>query len=261
MKKKQTNLKLPDVNKMVAAGSLAARTLQMIGEHVRPGVTTEALDVLVHEYTLQAGATPSPLGYHGFPKSCCTSVNNVVCHGIPGPYVLKDGDIVNIDVTSDLDGFHGDTSATFFVGEVSAEAKRVVEVARQALQVGISVVKDGVRLGDIGAVIQEYVESQGCSVVREYGGHGIGSAMHMLPHVFHIGSKGVGERLRAGQCITIEPMVNLGAPEVELTSDGWAVVTMDSSLSAQFEHSLLITKDGCLVLTQRDAPLKNSEPE
>jgi methionyl aminopeptidase len=251
-----------DLERMRAACQLAADTLVMVGEQLRAGMSTDDINTLVHEYTLQHGARPSPLGYHGFPKSVCTSVNEVVCHGIPGPRVLKNGDIVNVDVTSYLpakDGFHGDTSATFYVGEVSAEARKVVEVARHCLELGIAQVKDNARLGDIGAAIQEYAEAQGCSVVRDYVGHGIGRQFHCAPQVPHYGARGAGKRIKAGMVFTIEPMINLGQYACEVLEDGWTVLTRDRSLSAQFEHTIVVTQSGCEVLTSRKAPLKFSE--
>jgi methionyl aminopeptidase len=251
-----------DLERMRAACQLAADTLVMVGEHLRPGMTTDDINTLVHEYTLAHGARPSPLGYHGFPKSVCTSVNEVVCHGIPGGRVLKAGDIVNVDVTSYLpakDGFHGDTSATFYVGEPSAEAKKVVEVSRRCLELGIEQVKDGARLGDIGAAIQEYAESQGCSVVRDYVGHGIGRVFHCAPQVPHYGTRGAGKRIKSGMVFTIEPMINLGRYECEVLADNWTVLTKDRSLSAQFEHTLVVTQSGSEVLTSRKSVLKHSE--
>jgi methionyl aminopeptidase len=247
---------------MRAACRLAADTLVMVGEHLRPGMTTDEINVLVHEYTLAHGARPSPLNYHGFPKSVCTSINEVVCHGIPGPQVLQDGDIINVDVTSFLpakDGFHGDTSATFYVGEPSEAAKKVTEVARRALELGLAAVHDGARLGDIGAAIQEYAEGKGCSVVRDYVGHGIGRQFHTAPQVPHYGTRGAGKRVKAGMVFTIEPMINLGRYECEVLEDGWTVLTADRSLSAQFEHTIVVTQSGCEVLTQRPVPLKGSE--
>jgi methionyl aminopeptidase len=251
-----------DLERMRAACQLAADTLVMVGEHLRPGMTTDEINTLVHEYTLAHGARPSPLGYHGFPKSVCTSVNEVVCHGIPGPRVLNAGDIINVDVTSYLpakDGFHGDTSATFYVGEPSEAAKKVVEVSREALEVGIAQVKDGARLGDIGAAIQEFAEAQGCSVVRDYVGHGIGREFHTAPQVAHVGTRGAGKRIKAGMVFTIEPMINVGSYECEVLEDKWTVLTADRSLSAQFEHTIVVTQSGCEVLTARKQPLKHSE--
>jgi len=241
---------------------MAAETLVMISEHIRPGVTTEELNTLVHEYTLNQNAVPAPLNYRGFPKSVCTSINEVVCHGIPGPQVLRDGDIVNVDVTTiypKKNGFHGDTSATFYVGEVSPAAKLVTEVARMSLEKAIALVRPGARLGDIGHVIQSFAESKGCSVVRDYTGHGIGRIFHGPPSVSHVGRAGTGMRLKRGMTFTIEPMINIGHYQVELLSDGWTVVTSDRSLSAQFEHTIVVTKSGCEVLTRRPGPLTHSE--
>lgn len=251
-----------DLEKMRAACQLAGDTLVMVGEHLRAGMTTDEINTLVHEYTLSHGARPSPLNYHGFPKSVCTSINEVVCHGIPGSQVLKDGDIINVDVTSYLpakDGFHGDTSATFYVGEPSEAAKKVTEIARQCLELGIAQVRDNARLGDIGAAIQEYAEKQGCSVVRDYVGHGIGRQFHTAPQVPHYGTRGAGKRVKSGMVFTIEPMINLGDYPCEVLADGWTVLTADRSLSAQFEHTIVVTQSGCEVLTARKAPLKNSE--
>ena len=255
-------LKSKDIIKLRRSCELAAKTLTMIGEHVKVGVTTDEINTLVHDYTVAAGARPSPLGYRGFPKSVCTSINNVVCHGIPDGTVLKDGDIINVDVTSYLGaprGFHGDTSATFYVGEASQSTKHVVEVARQSLAVGIAVVKPGAYVGDIGAAVQQYVEDKGCSVVREYCGHGIGREFHCEPTIPHYGRKGTGPKLRQGMVFTIEPMVNLGAKEVAHLDDGWTVLTKDGSLSAQFEHTLIVVKGGVEVLTRREGTLVNSE--
>jgi len=251
-----------DLERMRAACKLAADTLVMVGDHLRAGMTTDDINKLVHDYTLAHDAIPSPLNYHGFPKSVCTSVNEVVCHGIPSAQVLNDGDIINVDVTSYFpakDGFHGDTSATFYVGEPSPEAKKVVEVARHCLELGIAEVKDNARLGDIGAAIQEYAQSQGCSVVRDYVGHGIGRIFHTAPQVPHYGTRGAGKRIKAGMVFTIEPMINLGKYDCEVLADKWTVLTADRSLSAQFEHTIVVTQNGAEVLTQRSAPLKHSE--
>jgi methionyl aminopeptidase len=222
-------------------------------------MTTEEINTFVHEDTIRRGAIPAPLNYHGFPKSVCTSVNEVVCHGIPGPRVLEPGDIINIDVTTIYNGFYGDTSATFYVGEPSPEAKHVTEVSRRSLQLGIAQVRDGARLGDIGAAIQEFAEGEGCSVVRAFVGHGIGRRFHEAPQVSHVGKWGSGLRLRAGMCFTIEPMINVGTFEVEILEDKWTALTADRSLSAQFEHTLVVTKAGCEVLTRRNRRLENSE--
>ena len=239
---------------------LAAETLQVVGDEIRPGMSTLDIDRIVHEHTLSQGARPAPLNYKGFPKSVCTSVNEIVCHGIPDATVLRNGDIVNVDVTHVFEGFHGDTSATFYIGTPSASARHVVEVARRSLDVGIAEVREGARLGDIGAAIQEYVEGEGCSVVRDFVGHGIGRKFHDAPQVKHYGKRGTGERLRAGMTFTIEPMVNEGGWEVEVDADDkWTVRTADRSLSAQFEHTVLVTRDGVEILTARSRPLRNSE--
>ena len=251
-----------ELKQMRASCRLAADTLTMIGEHIRPGITTDEINTIVHDYIVSHGAYPSPLNYRGFPKSVCTSINECVCHGIPDGTVLKDGDIINVDVTTYLpekNGFHGDTSATFYVGEPSPMARHVTEVARQALELGIAAVEPGKRIGDIGHVIQRFVESKGCSVVRDYTGHGIGRIFHTEPSVPHYGRPGTGPRIRRGMTFTIEPMVNIGGYETELMSDEWTVLTRDRSLSAQFEHTLLVTKSGVDVLTRRHAPLVNSE--
>ena len=249
-----------EIEAMRVSCEMAAETLILVGERLRPGMTTEDINTIVHEDTLKRGAYPSPLNYKGFPKSVCTSVNEVVCHGIPGPQVLKDGDIVNVDVTTFYKGFHGDTSATFYVGTPKPEARKCVEAARRALELGIAEVRDGARLGDIGAAIQEYVEAQGCSVVRDFVGHGIGRKFHQEPQVKHFGKRGTGERMKAGMIFTIEPMVNIGRWEVDVDpKDKWTVTTADGSLSAQFEHTVLVTKTGVEVLTKRAKPLRMSE--
>ena len=250
-----------EIEAMRVVCRMAAETLLLVGEKIRPGMTTEEIDKLVHEDTVRRGARPAPLNYKGFPKSVCTSVNDVVCHGIPSPdEVLAEGDIVNVDVTHWFEGFHGDTSATFYVGPPSRDARHVVEVARRSLALGIAEVREGARLGDIGAAIQEFVEGEGCSVVRDFVGHGIGRRFHEPPQVKHYGKRGTAERLKAGMIFTIEPMVNLGGWEVEVDpEDKWTVRTADGSLSAQFEHTILVTKTGSEVLTARDRPLKASE--
>lgn len=237
-------------DRMRLAGRLAAEVLDMIGEQVRPGVTTEELDAICHRYIVEEqDAIPAPLDYRGFPKSICTSVNNVVCHGIPSDRVLRRGDSVNIDVTVIKDGFHGDTSRMFHVGEPSVMARRLAGVAHDAMRIGIEMVAPGVRLGDIGAAIQQRVEAERFSVVREYCGHGIGRDFHEDPQVLHYGKAGTGLELREGMCFTIEPMVNEGRAGVRLLPDGWTVVTRDRKLSAQWEHTLLVTGDGHEVLT------------
>jgi len=232
------------------AGRLAAEVLDMIGEHVQAGVTTEELDAICHRHiTGVQQAIPAPLNYKGFPKSVCTSVNHVVCHGIPGPKKLKKGDIANIDVTVIKDGWHGDTSRMFLVGTPSVRAQRVCSVAYKAMRRGIEMVRPGTRLGDIGHAIQSFVESEGCSVVRDYCGHGIGKVFHEEPKVLHYGDPGTGMELEPGMTFTIEPMVNAGSYHTKLLKDGWTVVTKDHSLSAQWEHTILVTETGYEVLT------------
>lgn len=244
-------LKTPEEqDKMREAGRLAAQVLDMIGEHVRPGVTTDELNTRCHDFMVDTlGTTPAPLNYHGFPKSICTSINHVVCHGIPGDKKLKKGDALNIDITLIKDGYHGDSSRMFFAGESSIKAQRLSDVAEAAMYEGIAAVRPGATLGDIGAVIQTYVEAQRCSVVREYCGHGIGLGFHEEPQVLHYGQPGTGLRLEAGMTFTIEPMVNAGKRHVKVLPDGWTVVTKDHSLSAQWEHTVLVTADGVEILT------------
>lgn len=233
------------------AGQAAAETLRYVGERLRPGMTTDDIDALVRADTRRRGGHPSQLGFQGFPAAVCTSRNQVVCHGVPNPRErLLPGDIINVDVTTCVAGFHGDTSATFLIGEVSADACHVVEVARRALEAGIAVVREGARLGDIGAAIEEVASEANCSVVREFCGHGIG---HTPPQVPHFGRRGTGLRLRSGMTFTIEPMINLGSPEVRHLDDGWTVVTADGSLSAQFEHTVLVQREGCEILTLADS--------
>lgn len=235
---------------MQVAGRLTAEVLDMVGPHVQPGITTAELDRICHDYIVNVqGAVPAPLNYKGFPKSICTSVNHVVCHGIPGEKRLKSGDIVNVDVTVIKDGFHGDSSRMFFVGKSTVQGERVVRISREALWLGIRQARPGNRLGDIGHAIQSHVERQGLSVVREYCGHGIGRIFHEDPQVLHYGDPGKGLELQEGLTFTIEPMVNVGSRHVKLKDDGWTVVTRDHSLSAQWEHTILITRDGCEVLT------------
>jgi methionyl aminopeptidase len=249
-----------EIEAMRIAGRMAAETLVLVGDKIRAGMTTEDIHGIVHEDTVRRGARPAPLNYKGFPKSVCTSINEVVCHGIPDKQSLKDGDIINVDITTVYEGFHGDTSATFYIGTPSPDARRVTEVARRALELGIAEVREGARLGDIGAAIQEYVEAQGCSVVRDFVGHGIGRRFHEDPQVKHYGKRGTGERLKAGMIFTIEPMVNLGRFEVVVDPvDRWTVTTADGSLSAQFEHTCLVTKSGVEILTKRERPLRLSE--
>ncbi len=246
-------LKTPEeIQRMRVAGRLAAQVLEMIEPYVRPGITTEELDRRCHAFIVEEQqAIPAPLNYRGFPKSICTSLNHQVCHGIPSGRRLKKGDILNIDVTVIKDGYHGDTSKMFFVGEPSVRARRLVRVAREALLRGIAQVRPGAHLGDIGHAIQSHVEAHRYSVVREYCGHGIGRAFHEEPQVLHYGNPGEGLELREGMCFTIEPMINAGKPGIKLLSDGWTVVTRDRSLSAQWEHTILVTAQGHEVLTRR----------
>lgn len=236
--------------KMRVAGRLAADVLDMIGDYVKPGVTTGELDRVCHEYiTSVQDAIPAPLNYRGFPKSICTSVNHVVCHGIPGDKKLKVGDTINIDVTVIKDGFHGDTSRMYFVGKPNIKAKRLAEIAYASMWLGIQELAPGKRLGDIGAAVQKHVEKNRFSVVREYCGHGIGEVFHEDPQVLHYGEPNTGLVLREGMTLTIEPMVNAGKANIRLLPDGWTVVTKDHSLSAQWEHTLLITRNGFEALT------------
>lgn len=234
---------------MRKAGQLAAECLDLLGEHVRPGVTTEELDDLAVDFAQKHDAVPAPFNYRGFPKSICTSLNHVVCHGIPGDRVLKEGDILNIDVTLIVGGWHGDTSRMFAVGEVARKSERLMEVTHESLMRGIAAVKPGATTGDIGAAIQQYAEGERCSVVRDFCGHGLGRVFHDVPNILHYGRNDEGIELRAGMFFTIEPMINLGKPHVKILGDGWTAVTRDRSLSAQFEHTIGVTEDGCEVFT------------
>lgn len=239
-----------EVEKMRVAGRLAAEVLDMIGPYVQPGVTTGELDQRCHDYIVnEQQAVPAPLNYRGFPRSICTSVNHVVCHGIPGPKQLKPGDIINIDITVIKDGWHGDNSRMFYVGEPTIKGRRICEVAKVAMLRGIAQVRPGATLGDIGHAIQSYAEGQRCSVVREYCGHGIGLGFHEEPQVLHYGRPGTGLVLEPGMTFTIEPMINLGKRQTKLLPDGWTVLTKDRSLSAQWEHTILVTDDGHEILT------------
>jgi methionyl aminopeptidase len=242
-----------DFDGMRRAGRLAAECLDMITPHVRPGVTTGALDTLCHDFIVAHGAQPAPLNYRGFPKSICTSINHVVCHGIPGDRKLVDGDIVNIDVTVILDGWHGDTSRMYVAGTASTKARMLMQVTYEALMRGVAAVKPGATLGDVGYAIQTFVESNRFSVVRDFCGHGIGRTFHAPPNVLHFGRRGEGPELRPGMFFTIEPMVNAGRPEVKVLDDGWTAVTRDRSLSAQFEHMVGVTEEGCEVFTHSPA--------
>jgi methionyl aminopeptidase len=234
---------------MRKAGQLAAENLDALAPLVQPGVTTAALDTFVREFTLDNGAVPATLGYRGYAHSCCISINHVVCHGIPSDKTLKEGDIVNIDVTPLLDGWHGDSSRMFLVGEVPLKARRLVDVTHECLMLGIEQAKPGAHLGDIGAAIQAHAEANRYGIVREFCGHGLGRLFHDAPEVVHAARAGTGPELKPGMFFTIEPMINLGKPAVKLLSDGWTAVTRDKSLSAQFEHSIGITEDGCEVFT------------
>ena len=245
-----TLLSSREIEKMRKAGKLAARLLNHLGEMVEAGISTHDIDQEAEKWTKAHGATSAPLGYHGFPRSICTSVNEVICHGIPNKkQVLKDGDIINIDVTPILDGYHGDTSKTFFVGTPSDEAKKLVEVTEECMYRGIKAVRPNGRIGDIGAAIQEYAESHGYSVVRNFVGHGIGRIFHTPPQIPHYGKAGTGKKLRPGMVFTVEPMINIGTYESELLDDGWTALTKDRKLSAQFEHTITVTRDGVEILT------------
>ncbi|WP_144097664.1 type I methionyl aminopeptidase [Croceicoccus sediminis] len=235
---------------MRKAGRLAAEILDAMVPLVQPGVTTAQIDDEVRRLTLAAGAVPATMGYRGYAHSCCISINHVVCHGIPGPKTLKEGDILNIDVTPMLDGWHGDTSRMFIVGDAPLKAKKLVEVTYECLMIGIEKAKPGNRLGDIGAAIQKYAESHRYGVVRDFCGHGLGRLFHDAPEVIHAGRPGTGPELKPGMFFTIEPMINLGKPSVKLLEDGWTAVTRDRSLSAQFEHSIGITETGCEIFTE-----------
>ncbi len=240
---------------MRAAGQLAAETLDLITEHVRPGVTTAELDQICHDFILAHGAVPAPLNYRGFPKSICTSINHVVCHGIPGERRLIDGDVLNIDVTVVLNGWHGDSSRMYVAGRAPTRAARLLDITHQALMRGVEAVRPGATLGDVGHAIQTFVEANRFSVVRDFCGHGIGRRFHEAPNILHFGRLGEGPVLRPGMFFTIEPMVNAGRPEVKVLDDGWTAVTRDRSLSAQFEHMVGVTQDGCEVFTYSPAGL------
>ena len=248
--KPKIRLKSPlEIEAIRRAGRLVVDTLDMVESHLAPGIPTEEINTLVHAYTLQHGAKPAPLNYRGFPKSVCVSVNEVICHGIPGPRVLKDGDIVNVDVTSILNGYYADANKSYFIGTPGPDARKIVEVASQSLKQGMAMVKPGNTIGDIGWAIQDYAESQGCSVVREFVGHGVGLDFHEPPQVPHFGRRGEGVRLVPGMVFTIEPMINLGGHELIVLEDQWTAVTKDGSLSAQYEQTILVTDDGYESLT------------
>lgn len=249
-KKNRIRIKTPEqIEGIRRAGQLVIETLDLVVPLIRPGVTTDEINTLVHDYTLRHNAIPAPLNYRGFPKSVCVSINEVICHGIPGKRAFKDGDIVNVDVTSILDGYYADASKTYFVGSPGADARKVVNVSRQCLAEGMSTVKPGNTVGDIGFAIQTYAEGQGCSVVREFVGHGVGVDFHEAPQIPHYGRPGAGVRLVSGMVFTIEPMINLGKKELMILDDGWTAVTRDGSLSAQFEQTLLVTDTGVESLT------------
>ncbi len=231
------------------AGRIAAGALDEVSKIAKPGLRTDKIDELCYEYINDHGAYSAPLFYRGFPKSCCTSANHVVCHGIPSEKILKEGDIVNVDVTAIKNGWHGDTSRTFEIGEVSVKAKKLVKTTYEALMKAIKIVKDGTHLGDIGATIQSHVEAEGFSVVQDFCGHGIGELFHKEPNVLHYGNKGEGEKLKTGMIFTIEPMINIGNYQTKILNDGWTAVTKDKSLSAQFEHTIGVTKDGFEIFT------------
>ena len=248
-----TLLSRREIDKMREAGYLAEELLEHLAPMVKPGVSTLEINDEAERWTQEKGARSAPLGYHGFPKSICTSVNEVICHGIPNAKeILKDGDIINIDVTPILNGYHGDTSKTFFVGNPSPEAKRLVEVTEKCLALAIAEVKPGARIGDIGAAIQEYAEAQGFSVVRDFVGHGISRVFHTAPQVPHYGVRGKGKKLKPGMVFTIEPMINEGTHEAVLLEDGWTALTVDRKLSAQFEHTIAVTTDGVEILTLKN---------
>ncbi len=249
---RQMSIKRHDENAFAAmrkAGRLAAEVLDFIAPHVQPGVSTEALDTLCADFVTERGGVSAPLNYRGYPKSVCISINHVVCHGIPGDRVLKKGDILNIDVTPTIDGWHGDTSRMFYAGEIGIKARRLCDITFEAMWRGINQVKPGATLGDIGYAIQSFVESERCSIVRDFCGHGTGQIFHEAPNVLHYGTPGTGIVLEEGMIFTIEPMVNLGKYEVKVLSDGWTAVTRDRSLSAQYEHTIGVTKDGVEIFT------------
>ena len=232
------------------AGSIAAGALDEVNKILKPGISTEQINKLCHEYINDHGAYSAPLFYRGFPKSCCTSTNHVVCHGIPSEKILKEGDIVNVDVTALKNGWHGDTSRTFKVGNVSVKAEKLIKATYESMMKAIEIVKDGIHLGDIGSTIQTHVEKEGFSVVQDFCGHGIGETFHKEPNVLHYGEKGTGEKIKTGMIFTIEPMINYGNYETKTLNDGWTAVTKDKSLSAQFEHTIGVTKDGCEIFTK-----------
>lgn len=246
-----------DFEGMRKAGRLAAECLDFITPHVKPGVTTGELDRLCHDFIAERGGISAPLNYRGYPKSICTSINHVVCHGIPSDKTLKDGDIVNIDVTPMLDGWHGDTSRMFLVGDVGIKARRLVDVTYECLMLGLEQARPGNHLGDVAHAIQRHAEKHRYGVVRDFCGHGLGQIFHDAPEVVHVGRPGTGPELRPGMFFTVEPMINIGRPDVKLLDDGWTAVTRDRSLSAQFEHSIGITETGCEIFTKSPKGLDN----
>ena len=244
--------KPPDIKRIREAGRLVLDTLDLVEANIKPGITTDDINTLVHEYTIKNGATPAPLNYRGFPKSVCVSVNEVICHGIPSSRVLEDGDIVNVDITSILNGYFADANKTFFAGTPNSDARKIVSIARECLKKGMAAVRPGNSIGDIGWAIQNFAEAQGCSVVREFVGHGVGFEFHESPQVPHFGQKGTGVELIPGMVFTIEPMINLGKKELTILDDNWTAVTKDGSLSAQFEQTVLVTINGFESLTPYD---------
>jgi len=232
------------------AGEIAAGALDQIGKIIKPGISTNELDKVSYEFINDHGAYSAPLFYRGFPKSCCTSANHIVCHGIPSDKILKEGDIVNVDVTAFKDGWHGDTSRMFKIGEVSVKAEKLITATYESMMAAINIVKDGIHIGDIGSTIQTYVEARGFSVVQDFCGHGIGEKFHKEPNVLHYGQKGTGEKIKEGMIFTIEPMINYGNYETKLLQNGWTAVTKDKTLSAQFEHTIGVTKNGCEIFTK-----------
>jgi methionyl aminopeptidase len=238
-----------DIEAIRQAGQLVVKTLDLVEDMLRPGITTNDINALVHDFTIQNKATPAPLNYRGFPKSVCTSINEVICHGIPSDRILVDGDIINVDVTSILNGYYADANQTYFIGTPTKDARKIVQVARECLKRGMGMVKPGNTIGDIGWAIQKYAEGKGCSVVREFVGHGVGFDFHEAPQVPHFGQRHAGLKMVPGMVFTIEPMINLGGHALRILEDKWTAVTRDKSLSAQFEQTLVITEDGCESLT------------
>ena len=233
-----------------AAGAIAASALDQVAKIIKPGISTNKIDKLCYDFINDNNAYSAPLFYRGFPKSCCTSANHVVCHGIPSDKILKEGDIVNVDVTAYKDGWHGDTSRMFQIGQIPVKAKKLIETTYESMMKAIKILREGIQLGDIGSTIQEHVEAQGFSVVQDFCGHGIGQTFHKEPNILHYGKKGTGEKIKAGMIFTIEPMINLGNYETKTLNDGWTAVTKDKSLSAQFEHTVGIKNDGYEIFTQ-----------